>query len=1051
MVSGSNSDEGSWPLIEAVFHDALAIEPEVREAFLSKSCADRPEALARVRELLQAHDRSDGFMEPPREALAGQPQADPPEGEHRRRLGAFQTVRVLAAGGMGTVYEAVQDEPRRTVALKLLRAGTSSSALRRFRQEVALLAHLRHPGIAQIYEAGTVDDAGAPTPYFAMEYLAEGKNLLDFANGVGLGIRERLGLFTEVCHAVHYGHQRGVIHRDLKPSNILVDASGRPKIIDFGVARATDLDLAVTTGHTHSGQLIGTPAYMSPEQGAAVPHEIDTRSDVYSLGVVAYELLCGTLPYHLSGKPLPEAIRIIQHEPPRKPSTLKPELRGDLETILLKALAKEPQRRYGSVAELALDIRKYLRHEPIEARPPSATYQLRLFARRHRTLVGATLSISFALICAVAVSTGFAMRAARAVNRETEARTRVSRLNQFLEGMLTSLDARRRDKPVVTVRQMLDEAAGRMDDDLGTLPEIDAQVRTRIGLAYQTLGLYDEAQRHLQIALEVRRQSLGEEHPDTALSRSNLGMLAIDMGDYKRAHKLLAEYVDALERRAAAQDGAYVQALNNLAVSLCNLGRYAEARPICATALGLARELHGPEHRDVASCLDTRGWIHMGQGRYDEAEQAYRDSLTMSRHLWGDEHLQVATTAANFGELLQRKGDFKAAEGLFLESLAVQQKLLGPDHPDVAATLVGMAHVQEQRGEYARAAESIRKALEIQKRLYGRNHAYVAYTLAGLGVVLQHLGDYVGAEAAFRESLAVRRNIFGDDDPITAHGMSNLSALLEKIGRLDEAESLLVGAIPILRHGLGAAHPNTIAAVLHLATIKFRRRELDTAEKLFLQILRTQQGVLDDAHPGVLAALGNLAAVYCAKGEPDKAEVRLRDALARVRGLYDDSHPWVLRRRADLAKTLHEQGRLQEALALYRDVVVRQRRLLPSEHPDLATGLLGLAAILIDQESYAEAETYAREAYEIRRQTLSEKHEQTANAALILALCLIGRNDLVAAETLLRVAYPVLRDRLGGEEAATQSALRRLVDLYEALGRPAAAEEYRARLLERPE
>ncbi len=330
-------------------------------------------------------------------------------------IGRYRITRVIASGGMGTVYEAVQDKPHRTVALKLIKQGIASpSALRRFEFESQVLGRLRHPGIAQVYDAGTYCDESGTMPYFAMEFIPNAKTLTRYAQDKMLGTRDRMRLFAEVCDAVHHGHQKGVIHRDLKPSNILVDANGHPKIIDFGVARGTDSDMAVTTLQTDVGQLIGTLQYMSPEQCEADPHNIDTRCDVYALGVVFFELLTDRLPYNLARKAIHEATRMIREEPPAKLSTFNRRLRGDVETIALKALEKDRDRRYQAATDFAQDIKRYLGNEPISARPASVLYHVRVFSRRNRSLVGAVVVVFAVLLGTTIFSTWLSIKAERA-------------------------------------------------------------------------------------------------------------------------------------------------------------------------------------------------------------------------------------------------------------------------------------------------------------------------------------------------------------------------------------------------------------------------------------------------------------------------------------------------------------------------------------------------------------------------------------------------------------------------------------------------------------
>lgn len=405
----------------ALLTEAMDLEGSERAAYVAAACDGRPDLLRRVQRLLSAVDQTGEFLETPALALAAtphEPEPEPPE----RVIGAYRTIRVLGAGGMATVYEAMQEQPRRRVALKVMRrALAGSSAVRRFEFETEVLAKLQHPGIAQIYEAGAADEEhGVSTPYFALEFVPDASTITDYAEARRLGLHERLAMFADVCDAVHHGHQHGVIHRDLKPGNILVGPDGRPKVIDFGVARSSDPARALITQQTSVGQLIGTLHYMSPEQcrpGA----DVDIRTDVYSLGVVLYQLVCGRLPHELATLPIPAALRVVIEDDPRRPSVWCPAAHGDVEAIVLKALEKSPERRYQSAAALGADLRRFLRHQTIEARPPTVLRQCRLFARRNRALVAAGVMAMLATTAAAIVSTVSAVHAQREAERRREA------------------------------------------------------------------------------------------------------------------------------------------------------------------------------------------------------------------------------------------------------------------------------------------------------------------------------------------------------------------------------------------------------------------------------------------------------------------------------------------------------------------------------------------------------------------------------------------------------------------------------------------------------
>ncbi|MHC4142231.1 MAG: serine/threonine protein kinase, partial [Planctomycetota bacterium] len=444
------------------------------------------------------------------------PQPEPERPPIPKKIGHHHVKRVIAAGGMGVVYEAVQEHPRRTVALKIMRHGIASrSALRRFEYESQILARLRHPGIAQVFEAGMHDDGSGGTPFFAMEYIAGAKDIVTYAQAKRLSSREKLELFLKVCDAIHHGHQKGIIHRDLKPANILVDSFGQPKIIDFGVARSTDSDLAVTTLQTDVGQLVGTVQYMSPEQIDADPHDIDTRSDVYALGVLLYQMLTGRLPYDVSGTVIHEATRMIREQQPKRISSIDRTLRGDVETIALHALEKDRDRRYQSAVELAQDIRRYLDNRTILARPPSLVYQCKTFIRRNKMLVAGVAAVFAALVLGIIGTTTGLVRARMEANTYTA-------VSGFFEESFASLEARDGSGPNALVRDLLDDAAAEIDSEWSGEPEVKARLRWSIGNGYKALTLFDQAETQLRAALATQRAVLGEVDGESRRGRADV-------------------------------------------------------------------------------------------------------------------------------------------------------------------------------------------------------------------------------------------------------------------------------------------------------------------------------------------------------------------------------------------------------------------------------------------------------------------------------------------------------------------------------------------------
>jgi serine/threonine protein kinase len=563
--------------VSEVFAAARRLDDARREAYLDEACAGDAALRLEVQALLDEHEATCGVLDTAAVrhkigAIAADTLTLP------RQIGQYRIVRLIGEGGMGAVYEAEQDDPRRRVALKVIRRGVvSRQLLARFRHEAQVLGQLQHPGIAQIYEAGTSE--GGDQPYFAME-LITGRSLLDEADARGLRTRERLDLIARICDALHHAHQKGVIHRDLKPPNILIDETGQPKVLDFGVARATDADIQTVTVQTDVGELVGTVPYMSPEQASGNPAALDIRSDLYSVGVITFELLGGRLPYDVAGKAIHEAVRVIREEEPSRLSSVNRVFRGDVETIVAKMLEKDKQRRYQSAAELAADIRRYLSDQPIVARPASTIYQIRKFAKRNKAVVTSTVVLFVMLVSALAVVTSALATASR--DRDTAQRqaTITEAVNDFLNNdLLAAVDPRRTTDRDLTVREVLDAASERIEGKFPGEPLVEASIRLTLGETYIHLSEYDAAEQHLARALQLRRAG-NASAIEIADAQLLFGMVLIDLGRFDEAEKELADCVETCRREVGVTDPRTLDGMNNLAAVYYRLKRYEEAEPV---------------------------------------------------------------------------------------------------------------------------------------------------------------------------------------------------------------------------------------------------------------------------------------------------------------------------------------------------------------------------------------------------------------------------------------------------------------------------------------
>jgi non-specific serine/threonine protein kinase/serine/threonine-protein kinase len=765
-----------WQEVSPYLDEVLELHPEERAAWL-RSFSEKDARLASVVCALLDEERQleqEGFLESsPLHAgarLAGQ------------KLGPYTLISQIGQGGMGSVWLAQQTAPlQRKVALKLIRWGMyDDTLLRRFEAERQSLAVMDHPSIARVFDAGATLEG---QPYFVMEYVA-GVPITDYCDQKKLKISERLKLFIKVCEGVQHAHQKAIIHRDLKPANILVidvDGTPVPRIIDFGVAKAINRDITEETVDTGMGNFVGTPGYMSPEQCDPATQDIDTRTDVYSMGVVLYALLTGSLPFDTSewkDQPFDEILRRLREEDPVRPSTkvsidrdtstaaaeargtqpkqLVSMLRGDLDWITMKAVEIDRIRRYATPSDLAADIGRHLNNEPVTARPASLSYRMQKYVRRHRYSV-AGAGVVIALLMAFALMQNIQLRKTR---RE---RDRADHIAEFMVKMFKVSNPSEARGNSVTAREILDEASKGMESGLSKDPEVQSQMMNVMGDVYYNLGLFSQSQSLLEQALAVQRRVFGSDHPETLRTESLLGRTLQKEGHSEQAEKLERE------------------------------------------TLAVQRRVLGPENRDTLSTMSRLANVLMWMGQASEAESLDRELLETRRRILGPDDPETVGSMDDLAFCLSlegeqgREADLSESEKLSREALAIKQRILGPEHPDTIASMANLGATLTLEHKLVESEMLTREALEMSDRILGPDHDVTLNSATYLVNTLQLEGRYAEAEKLEAETRAIQQRVLGPDHPATAVSTFNLGCLEALQGHRERALSLLREAIT---HGL---------------------------------------------------------------------------------------------------------------------------------------------------------------------------------------------------------------------------------------------------------
>ena len=858
------------------------------------------------------------------------------------RLGRYTLLELLGEGGFGVVWRAEQREPvKREVAVKIIKPGMDSAAvLARFEQERQTLAVMDHPYVARVFDAGvTPPDSDHPgLPYFVME-LVRGEPITQYCDRAKLSVTERLKLFMKVCEAVQHAHTKAVIHRDLKPSNVLVTLQGTeptPKVIDFGVAKA----LTGTTGptlFTEAGSMIGTPEYMSPEQAAGGVVDVDTRADVYSLGVMLYELLTGARPFDLRRATIMEIQRVIRDEEPRRPSTrlltrdggaahpdsaavathmrtdsrsLARVLRSDLDWVVMRCLEKDRARRYSSASALVEDLQRYLEDQPVLAGPPSAAYRARKFVKRHRAGVVAGGVVAATLAAAmVAVSAGLVREAGLRKRAETE-RDTAEAVVGFLQETLSGVKPELARGSEVTVREMLDRAADKIGASFDGRPVVAGRLRNTIGESYEALSKYPEAEAQFRAAYQSLLDSEGPHSRDTLIAMNNLAIALHDLGRFDEARKLHEESV-ALHREVLGEnDPDTLSAESNYALLLLDVGEKEKGKQLYEQILAATPGRDSPIAWEAMTGL---AWLAKDRGDMATALPLYREVYERSVATLGDDHPDAIVHRGNYAQALVAADRWDEAVALLRGQVERAERVLGPEHADTLISYNNLALLLQDVGELDEAMTYFQKVLDASPRVFARTHPLPARAMVNMAGLCYRTGDLERAADLLREACDRFDLAQGQDDTEALDARTSLAVVLNALGKLDESVRIQRAIYETSLRAHGADDVRTLVAQSELAAGLRDLGEYDEAAQLFAAASEASKRVLgEDSDQSLMTAYQYTGLLT----RMERWEDALRESewlVAHIDSALPPSHPVALLGHYRLGTALVGLGRYEKA------------------------------------------------------------------------------------------------------------------------------------------
>jgi len=1071
-----------------IFNEARELPLAQRATYLLGACGKDVALRSKVEALLKADAEAGSFLAQPTKGEASRAQAARAAAQEQAgaQIDRYKLLEQIGEGGMGTIWMAEQREPvRRRVALKIIKLGMDTKqVIARFEAERQALAMMDHPNIAKVLDAGATEMG---RPYFVMEYI-KGVPILEFCDREKVDTRARLELFTRVCQAIQHAHQKGIIHRDIKPSNVLVtlhDGVPVPKVIDFGIAKATNSELTSKTLFTEHRQMIGTPAYMSPEQAEMSGLDIDTRSDIYSLGVLLYELLTGTTPFDmldLMSKGFGEMMRTIREEEPHKPSTrvsslgetgtrtalqrnvdakqLGSMLRGDIDWIVMKCLEKDRSRRYETANGLAADIHRHLNDEPVTAGAPGAGYRLRKFVKRNRGQVLAGGAVVVALLVGVVAFAWKAeeaseQRDAAVLARESEAEQRRQAEQARAEAehqrrLAEEQEALAKFQEAEAHRQAaMAEAVAKFQTDM--LAAVDPNQLPLDPVTKEPLKDSVTVVQAMQAAVEALDAGSLEDQPLVeARVRDTIGRTFLGLGRFAEAEPNLRRALAIRSDVLPARHLEIASSQNNLAVLLESQNKLPEAETLHRAALEIARASLPPGHPDLGVGLNNLAELLRIQSKLADAEPLYREALAIARAAFPAGHPDIADRLDNLAQLLQAQRRLIDAEPLQREALAIRRAAFPAGHPQVALGLNNLAFLLVQKDALGEAEPLLREALEIRRKSLPAGHIDIASSLDNLAALLQKQNRIAEAESLFRDAIELRRTTLPAGHLSRAPSLNNLATLLVAQNELEEAEPLYQEALQIRRDSLPAGHPEIASAMSNLAVLYWRQSRLDLSIPLFEGALEMETTALGRQHPQTMSTIANLGVNYNDAGRSSEAIPLLEEAFAVSK--QEPTLAWVGPRLLEAYSQAADADRPESVtrfVALHRELFPLARAELPADSPELAALLAGHGHLMLQLRVWDYAELLTREALAIR--VAQEPDDwRTFGVRSMLGGALLGQGRLAEAAPMLLDGYRGMKEREASippqGAARITEALERLVQLYEATGDTTEAAAWRGEL-----